>query len=106
MTMKQARRCTGIRRRDFLKASLAGAAAALTGGYVSPVTAQPPKTLRFAHMLPTTQTQSRAVAMFGDELAKLSGNKFKLEIFPSSQLGSIAEMMQSVQAGPLVVRQR
>ena len=41
--------------------------------------------------------------MFGDELAKLSGNKFKLEIFPSSQLGSIAEMMQSVQAGSLTM---
>ncbi|MET0345960.1 MAG: DctP family TRAP transporter solute-binding subunit [Casimicrobiaceae bacterium] len=99
--MKQARRNTGMKRRDFLKASLAGAATALSAGFGAPAIGQAPKTLRFGHMLPTTQTQSRAVAMFGDELAKLSGNKFKVEVFPSSQLGSIAEMMQSVQAGSL-----
>jgi C4-dicarboxylate-binding protein DctP len=99
--MKQARRNTGMKRRDFLKASLAGAATALSAGFGAPAIGQVPKTLRFGHMLPTTQTQSRAVVMFGDELAKLSGNKFKVEVFPSSQLGSIAEMMQSVQAGSL-----
>src|SRR5262245_50621300 len=99
--MKEAKRSSGFKRRQFLKASLATAATALSASFGAPAIAQAPKTLRFGHMLPTTQTQSRAVVMFGDELAKLSGNKFKLEVFPSSQLGSIAEMMQSVQAGSL-----
>ena len=39
--------------------------------------------------------------MFGDEVNKLSDKKFKVDIFPASQLGTIAEMLQSVQAGSL-----
>ena len=61
------------------------------------------KTLRFGHMLPTDQIHHKAIAMFADEIAKLSANKIKVEIFPSSQLGSIPEMLQSVQAGSLTM---
>jgi C4-dicarboxylate-binding protein DctP len=104
MDMRQAKRISGIQRRTFLKATLAaGAAAALGGGLAAPALGQSAKVLRFGHMLPETQTQSRAIHMFADELAKLSSNKIKVEIFPSSQLGSITEMMQSVQAGSLSV---
>jgi C4-dicarboxylate-binding protein DctP len=39
--------------------------------------------------------------MFGDELAKLSGGKLKVEVYPDSQLGTIPEMMSSVQTGSL-----
>ncbi len=102
--MKHAKRTQGMKRREFLKTSAASAAAAmLGGGFAAPAIGQPVKTLRFGHMLPTTQTQSRGIQMFADELAKLSSNKIKVQIFPSSQLGSITEMMQSVQAGSLTM---
>lgn len=92
----------GVDRRGFMKASLAaGATAALgIGGTAS---AQQTRTLKFGHMLPPDQIHHKAIAMFGDELAKASGGKMKLDIFPSSQMGSIAEMLQSVQAGSLTM---
>ena len=87
-------------RRSFLKTSVTlGAAGAL--GMPAIVRAQAPKTLKFGHMLPPDQVHHKAIALFGDELGKLSGGKVKLDIFPSSQMGSIAEMLQSVQAGSL-----
>jgi C4-dicarboxylate-binding protein DctP len=39
--------------------------------------------------------------MFGDELARLSSGKLKIEVYPDSQLGTIPEMMSSVQTGSL-----
>jgi len=91
-----------VRRRDFLKMSVAtGGAAAL--GVSAPVIGQSPKTLRFGHMLPTDQIHHKAIVVFADEIAKLSSGKIKVEIFPSSQLGTISEMLQSVQAGSLTM---
>lgn len=92
----------GIDRRGFIKASLAaGAGAAL--GLPAVAGAQQVRTLKFGHMLPPDQIHHRAIAMFGTELAKVSGNRMKVDIFPSSQMGSIAEMLQSVQAGSLTM---
>ncbi len=91
----------GMGRRDFLRMSLAGGAVA--AGLAGPATAQGTKIIRFGHMLPTDQIHHKAVALFGDEMAKLSGGKIKVEIFPSSQLGTISEMLQSVQAGSLTM---
>ncbi len=102
--MKQAKRIVPTRRREFLKMSLAaGGAAALGMGLSAPAIGQQARTIRFGHMLPTDQIHHKAIVMFGDELAKLSSNKMKVEIFPSSQLGSIPEMLQSVQAGSLTM---
>ena len=102
--MKRVKRDGGLKRREFLKMSLAAAGAATLGAGVSaPAIGQQTRTIRFGHMLPTDQIHHKAIAMFGEELAKLSSNKMKVEIFPSSQLGSIAEMLQSVQAGSLTM---
>ena len=58
--MKQAKRVSGIRRRDFLKMSLAaGGAAALGMGVSAPAIGQATKTLRFGHMLPDTPDPSQ-----------------------------------------------
>jgi tripartite ATP-independent transporter DctP family solute receptor len=100
--MTQKDRMAGIDRRGFMNASLAvGAGAAL--GVGGPAAAQQARTLKFGHMLPPDQLHHKAIALFGDELAKLSGGKMKLDIFPSSQMGSIPEMLQSVQAGSLTM---
>src|SRR5256886_8443165 len=102
--MKRVKRDVGLKRREFLKMSLAAAGAATLGAGVStPAIGQQTRTIRFGHMLPTDQIHHKAIAMFGDELAKLSSNKMKVEIFPSSQLGTIPEMLQSVQAGSLTM---
>ena len=101
--MKQAKRESVVRRRDFLKMSLAGGAAALGVGVSAPAIGQSVKTIRFGHMLPTDQIHHKAILVFADEIAKMSGNKIKVEIFPSSQLGTIPEMLQSVQAGSLTM---
>ena len=91
-----------VKRRDFLKFSLAGGAAA-TFGVSAPALAQGVKTLRFGHMLPIETVYHKAIAMFAEEVNKLSDKKIKVDIFPSSQLGNIAEMLQSVQAGSLTM---
>lgn len=51
------------------------------------------RTFKVGHMLPPDQIHHRAIAMFAEELAKLSGNRLKVNIFPSSEMGSIAEML-------------
>ena len=97
---KSTKKAAGVSRRNFVKLSLtAGAAASF--GLSAPAIGQQARTLKFGHMLPVDNVYHKALALFGDELGKISSGKLKLEIFPSSQLGNIAEMMQSVQAGSL-----
>ena len=91
-----------VARRDFIKLSAATGAVA-TLGLSAPAIAQAPKALRFGHMLPADSIYHKAIVLFGQEVAKLSSGKIKVDIFPSSQLGPIAEMMQSVQAGSLTM---
>src|SRR5260370_41039677 len=99
--MRRVKRNVPGRRREFLKRSLAaGVGATLGMGLGAPAIGQPARTIRFGHMLPTDQIHHKAIVMFGEELAKLSSNRMKVEIFPSSQLGTIPEMLQSVQPGP------
>jgi C4-dicarboxylate-binding protein DctP len=88
-----------LNRRRFIQAVGAVGAAGALGA--KPARAQATRTLKFGHMLPTDQVHHKAIALFGEELAKLSKNTIKLDIFPSSQMGSIPEMLQSVQAGSL-----
>ena len=66
-----------------------------------PAIGQAPKTLRFGHMLPPTRCTTRRSRCSATSSPSCRANKFKVEIFPSSQMGSIAEMLQSVQAGSL-----
>jgi C4-dicarboxylate-binding protein DctP len=90
---------SGLKRRDFLKYSLAGGAAA-SFGLSAPALAQGPKTFKFGHMMPNNENlYNQAIKKFADEVGKLSDKKMKVEVFPASQLGTIAEMLQSVQAG-------
>ncbi len=90
-----------VNRRQFIKTVGAVGAAGALGA--TSARAQSAKTLKFGHMLPPDQLHHKAIVMFGDELAKLSKNTMKLDVFPSSQMGSIPEMLQSVQAGSLSI---
>jgi C4-dicarboxylate-binding protein DctP len=84
-------------RRTFLKLSMAAGAAAVA----SPAIAQRARTLRFGNPQPTGSNYHQAMMIFADEVAKLSSGKLKIETFPNSQLGSIKEMLTSVQLGSL-----
>jgi len=90
---------TKIARRKFL--ALAAGASAL--GVASPAIAQRARTLRFGSMMPPDTIYHKACVMFAEELAKLSSQKMKVEVYPSSQLGSIAEMLSATQVGTLPI---
>jgi tripartite ATP-independent transporter DctP family solute receptor len=85
-------------RRNVLASTLAMGA---TAGLAAPAIAQRARVLRYGSMLPADSIYHRACVMFGDELAKLSSGKLKVEVYPDSQLGTIPEMLSSVQTGSL-----
>ena len=91
-----------IDRRDFLKIGAAGAA---TLGLPSVGRAQQPRTraMRFGHMLPQETVYHKAIVMFAEETNKLSGGKMKIDVYPSSQLGSIPEMLSQLKVGTLTM---
>jgi tripartite ATP-independent transporter DctP family solute receptor len=84
-------------RRSMLASTVAAAALA------RPAIAQRAHVLRYGSMLPANSIYHRACVMFGDELAKLSSGKYKIEVYPDSQLGTIPEMLSAVQTGSLQI---
>jgi tripartite ATP-independent transporter DctP family solute receptor len=86
-------------RRSILKLPLAAAMAST--GFAAPALAQRTRTLRLGSPQPAGSDYDKAAVMFAAEVAKLSDNKLKVEIFPNSQLGSIKEMLTAVQLGTL-----
>src|ERR1700742_1559391 len=90
---------TAIGRRKF-RARAGGVA---VSGRAAPARAQRARVLRFGSMMPADTIYHKACVMFADELAKLSSQKLKVEVYPASQLGSIAEMLSATQVGSLPV---
>ena len=89
-------------RRNFLKLAAAATGAASMG--LSPsAMAQRARVFRFGHMLPNDTLYHKAIQMFADEAAKLSSGKIKIDIYPSSQLGTIPEMLSATQVGSLTL---
>lgn len=88
-----------IKRRQLLKISLAAAAAAGTIGMPAIVHAQRAKVFRFGSPTPPGSIYNQAMELFVNEVHKQSGDKLKVELYPSSQLGSIKDMLQAVQLG-------
>lgn len=88
-----------IRRRDLVKLPLATTLASTA--LAMPVLAQRPRSLRLGSPQPVGSDYDQAANMFAAEVAKLSGNKLRIEVFPNAQLGSIASMLSSVQVGSL-----
>ena len=56
---------------------------------------------RLAGNFATEHSSSVAMNQFRDELAKASGGKFTVDVFPAMQLGGAAENVQNVRAGTL-----
>lgn len=54
---------------------------------------------KLAHITPTDHMWHKAAEKFKEELAKRSDGRMKLEIYPASQLGTEADMVQQISAG-------
>lgn len=59
----------------------------------------PDVTLKLAHITPTDHMWHQASEKFKEELESITGGKMSVEIYPASQLGSEADMVQQVEAG-------
>lgn len=63
--------------------------------------AQQARTLKLGHSLASTSHYAAGANAFAEELAKRSNGRFKVEQFPSSQLGGEREMIEGLQLGTL-----
>lgn len=61
----------------------------------------PEMTFKLAHITPTDHMWHQAAEKFNEQLQELSGGKLSVEIYPASQLGTEADMVQQVEAGSL-----
>lgn len=87
---------TGLRRRGLIGLSISAAASSLA----APALAQGRKrALRFGSPMPTNTSYNEAMVTFADELAKLSNNRIKVDLFPNAQLGGLKDMLTAVQLG-------
>jgi tripartite ATP-independent transporter DctP family solute receptor len=85
-----------VQRRRLLQGALA---TALVTGSATHASAQRARALRFGSPMPADSTYQHAMQIFSDELAKLSSNKLKVELYPNAQLGGIKDMLTAVQLG-------
>ncbi len=56
-------------------------------------------TFKLAHITPTNHMWHIASEKFGEELKERSGGRMSLEIYPASQLGTEADMVQQIASG-------
>ena len=59
------------------------------------------KVLKLAHGLDVNHSVHKAMVKMGEDLARISGGKMKLEIYPSQQLGTERECLELLQIGSL-----
>ena len=88
-----------LSRRGFLGSTLAVSALGALGGAPFARAASGPIILRFGAAQAPATANVRAMELFRDELGKLSGGQFKVEVYPSGQLGSFRETMEATQLG-------
>lgn len=73
----------------------------LAGGINSCSKIQNSKTLRLGHGLDVSHSVHKAMVKMGEDLARISGGKLKLEIYPSQQLGTERQCLELLQIGSL-----
>lgn len=96
MTNTSRPRAAALRRRGLIGLALASAALPPA----APAIAQGrQRALRFGSPMSTNTTYHQAMITFADELAKLSNNRLKVELFPNAQLGGLKDMLTAVQLG-------
>lgn len=66
-------------------------------------TAEKPLVLRYAHMNPANSPNGLQAQYFADKIAERTGGAIKIEVYPASQLGTIAEMAEAVSMGSVAM---
>ena len=92
---------TRVSRRQVLAFTGMAAGAAALGLPRSALAAD--MTLRYGHMNTPTSVNGQQAVWFADEVAKKTGGKVAIQVFPSSQLGSIKELAEGVSAGTIAL---
>jgi TRAP-type transport system periplasmic protein len=93
------RRTPSIRRRECLRL-LAGAAAGFGVGLsAGGARAQNQKTLKLGYILSRDSQLGAGGDIFGDEIARRTGGRYRIEQYPNSALGGEVEMLKAVQLG-------
>lgn len=78
-----------------------GAMIASMGAFAQ--TADKPLALRYAHMNPPNSPNGLQAQYFADKIAEKTKGAVKITVYPSSQLGSIAEMAEQVSMGTVAM---
>lgn len=61
--------------------------------------------IKYAHHQMIGTPQDKGVVLFKEKVEELSGGKVKVEIYPNNQLGSLREVIESVQGGQIELAQ-
>lgn len=85
----------------MLKSMMALVAGAVLALLATAAAAQESRTLRIGLVVPPNQQWTVSAQKFGEELAAATNKRLTVAVFPSSQLGSEAQMIQQLQAGSL-----
>lgn len=76
-------------------------ALALACASTGPAAAQAPLTLRLGHILPVESPDHRAFLFMAERIKALTSGEVAVQIFPSSQLGAVTVMIESMKGGSL-----
>lgn len=86
----------------MIKRKLAIVAAAMLA-YATAIPAQAQQEIRFANFLPATLPQIQVDQWFVDEVARRSGGKVKIRMFPAGSMGKPTELLKLVSEGGIDV---
>ncbi|HCM28627.1 MAG: ABC transporter substrate-binding protein [Treponema sp. GWB1_62_6] len=87
--------------KKLLALSVIGMMAAAMGVFAQ--TPAKPLNLRYAHMNPPNSPNGLQAQYFADRIAEKTNGAIKITVYPSSQLGSIAEMAEQVSMGTIAL---
>lgn len=59
------------------------------------------RTFKIAHVVQESHVWNATAQKFGEELSKLSDGRFDVQIYPASQLGAEADMVQQIETGAI-----
>ena len=62
--------------------------------------------IKYAHNQTVGSPQDQGIVIFKEKVEELSGGKVKVEIYPNNQLGSLREVIESVQGGQIELTQQ
>jgi tripartite ATP-independent transporter DctP family solute receptor len=92
---------TRISRRNLL--AMAGVATGATVLGLPKSARAADTTLRYGHMNSPTSVNGQQAVWFAEEVSKNTNGKIAVEVFPSSQLGSIKELAEGVSTGSIAL---